>query len=395
MEKVTKKPGRHFVAITDPGTPLEHLGQERSFLRNFSAPQDVGGRYSALSVFGLVPAALSGFDVRRLLDRAERMVEACAFCVPGSHNPALMLGAVLAELTLAGHDKVTFLPSASLVSLPAWIEQLVAESTGKDEKGIIPVADEPLRLSERYGDDRLFVALVLEGDRNSDLEKNLVALEAAGHPVVRLCSGEKADLGQEFFRWEVAVAAASAVLGIHPFNQPDVQLAKDLAREAMAEHGGDASKRDESDQPVAVTNHDALRKAVRTWLASAGPRDYIAVQAFLAPTPEASWALNEIRRHLGERFPMAATLGFGPRFLHSTGQLHKGGPNNGLFLQLVDDPAEDLPVPEADYSFAALIHAQAVGDFRALQQRRRRVLRLSLGQDVAGGLKRLVEVIDG
>ncbi|MDA2914262.1 bifunctional transaldolase/phosoglucose isomerase, partial [Acidobacteriia bacterium AH_259_A11_L15] len=250
VSRSTKTPGRHFVAITDPGTPLEKLARERKFRRIFLSPADVGGRYSALSVFGLVPAALIGVDVHRLLDRAWRMAEASAFCVAGSDNPGLTLGATLGELALARRDKVTFLAPSSLSSLPAWIEQLIAESTGKDGKGILPVAGEPLRSPDGYDGDRLFVHLWIERNGDAGLLKGAAALEAAGHPVVRLNLSEMADLGQEFFRWEVAIAAAGAVLGIHPFNQPDVQLAKELARQAMDQKGGTGKKTDSGAEPV-------------------------------------------------------------------------------------------------------------------------------------------------
>ena len=403
VSRLTGTPGRHFVAITDPGTPLEKLARERQFRRTFSAPAEVGGRYSALSVFGLVPAALIGVDVHQLLDRAWQMAEACAFCVPESDNPGLTLGSALGELALAGRDKVTFLASASLASLPAWVEQLIAESTGKEGKGILPVADEPARPAEGYDTDRLFVHLSRDGpkdgprdgEEDSELETQVAALEAAGHPVIRLSLSEMVDLGQEFFRWEVAIAAAGAVLGIHPFNQPDVQLAKELARQAMGQAKGKTKGSRNGAKPISAARRKQLAQAVESWLAGAGPGDYIALQAYLAPAAEVTTALQEIRRALGSRLKAPTTLGYGPRFLHSTGQLHKGGPNTGLFLQLVDNPQEDLAVPETEYTFGALIQAQALGDFLALKQRDRRVLRINLGSDVAGGLKRLAEVLHG
>ena len=403
VSRLTSKPGRHFVAITDPGTPLEKLATERQFRRTFSAPVEVGGRYSALTVFGLVPAALIGVDVHQLLDRAWQMAEACAFCVPESDNPGLTLGSALGELALAGRDKVTFLASASLASLPAWVEQLIAESTGKEGKGILPVAEEPALPAAGYGPDRLFVHLFRDGPKDgprdgkedSELETQVAALEAAGHPVVRLSLSEMVDLGQEFFRWEVAIAAAGAVLGIHPFNQPDVQLAKELARQAMGQAKGKAKGSRNGAKPISAARRKQLAQAVESWLAGAGPGDYIALQAYLAPAAEVTTALKEIRRALGSRLKAPTTLGYGPRFLHSTGQLHKGGPNTGLFLQLVDNPQEDLAVPETEYTFGALIQAQALGDFLALKQRDRRVLRINLGSDVTGGLKRLAEVLHG
>ncbi len=387
-------PGRHFTAITDPATPLERLARERGFRSVFRAPPDVGGRYSALSVFGLVPAAVIGIDVHRLLDRAWTMAEAGAFCVSESANPGLALGAALGELARAGRDKVTFLTSPALAAFPAWLEQLIAESTGKDGKGILPVVDETPDSSEVYGADRFFVSHSLDGDAPDDLAPRLEALEAAGHPVARICLREKADLAQEMFRWEVAVAVAGAVLGIHPFNQPDVQLAKDLARQAMASQTqGSATPGDSAEDTVLTTEPQTLAQGLNAWLAAAQPGDYVAVQAYLAPTVQTTAALQSIRLALRDRLKLATTLGYGPRFLHSTGQFHKGGPNTGLFLQLVDEPEEDIPVPETDYTFGALIRAQAVGDYRALMQRERRVLRVNLGRDVAGGLARLAAAL--
>jgi len=399
-------PGRHFAAITDPGTSLEGLARERGFRRVFAAPPDVGGRYSALTVFGLVPAALIGVDIHRLLDRAWTMAEAAAFCVPVPENPSLALGAALGELALAGRDKVTFAVSPSLAAFPAWLEQLIAESTGKDGKGIVPVAEEPPGSPKVYGSDRFFVYLRVHGDDNTSLDAHVDALETAGHPVARIRLTERADLGQEFFRWEVAVAAAGAVLGIHPFNQPDVQLAKDLAQRAMAGAGlkGASTKAPGgngggSDLPIFAlqrsTSRGALTGTLDSWLAKARPGDYVALQAYLAPTPEATAALQKIRVALQRRLRLATTLGFGPRFLHSTGQLHKGGPNTGLFLQLTDEPREALPVPETDYTFEALIRAQALGDLQALTQRDRRVLSVHLGTDMLGGLDQIADALRG
>ncbi len=395
LGKKTGAPGSHFVAITDPGTPLEKLASERGFRRVFSAPEDVGGRYSALTVFGLVPAALIGVDVRRLLERAGQMAGACSS--PSVHeNPGLALGAVLGETARGGQDKLTLLASPSLDALPRWIEQLIAESTGKDGKGIIPVVGEPLGAPETYGTDRLFVRLCMRGEEDAALESQIAALEAAGHPVVRINLSEKEELGQEFFRWEVAVAAAGAVLGIHPFNQPDVQLAKELAREAMAAKSGRAKGMgDERVRELSVERGEELKAALGSWLQEAQAGDYLAIQAYLAPATGTAAALQNLRAKLRDRLHLATTVGFGPRFLHSTGQLHKGGPNTGLFLQLVDEPATDLPVPETAYSFGALIRAQALGDFQALRQRDRRMLQVSLGNDIPAGLRGLLAALDG
>lgn len=392
LEQVSRPPGRHFVAITDPGTPLVQLAQERGFRRTFQAPSDVGGRYSALTVFGLAPAALIGVDVHRMLDWAQRMAEACAFCVRPSESPALVLGAVLGELALAGRNKVTFLTSGSLAALPSWIEQLIAESTGKDGKGIVPIADEPAGLPEIYGKDRLFVHLGLQGEEDAVLTKRLAALEATGHPVVRILLAEKEDIGQEFFRWEMAVASAGAILGIHPFNQPDVESAKTLARQTMETES--RGRTDREAEGLSLDRTEELAQALEKGLSQVRPGDYVAIQAYLAPAAETTLALRNLRGILQGRLRLATTLGYGPRFLHSTGQLHKGGPDTGLFLQLVDDQGQDVPVPETDYSFGTLVHAQALGDYEALRRKNRRVIRIHLGRDLSAGLRQLLMAIE-
>jgi transaldolase/glucose-6-phosphate isomerase len=381
--------GPHFVAITDPGTPLEKLAKERNFRATFNAPEEVGGRYSALTPFGLVPAALIGVDIGAVLTRAQRMSQACGAPVAVGANPGAILGAALAELTLAKRDKVTFICSPSLSAFPSWVEQLIAESTGKENKGIVPVAGESIGAPEKYGSDRFFVYLRLAGDENHTLDRQVAALEANGHPVAQIDLRARHDIGQEFFRWEFAVAAAGAAIGIHPFNQPDVQLAKDLAKQAMSESGAGAAKlKDE----VAADSAD-LNKKVGAWLGKKKARDYVVVQAYIEPSRDNGAKLRGICAALQNRLGIATTLGFGPRFLHSTGQLHKGGPNSVLVLQLVDQPADNLVVPETSYTFNALIVAQAIGDYAALKQRRRRTLRVNLGGDVAGGLARLAAAL--
>ena len=390
LKRLKTDPGANFAAITDPATPLEQLAKERNFRATFFAQEDVGGRYSALTVFGLVPAALIGADIGAILARARRMSDACGAAVPESNNSALLLGAALAELTLAKRDKVSFICSPSLAAFPSWIEQLIAESTGKDRKGIIPVADDNVSAPEKYGSDRCFVYLRFGADENHELDRRVAALEANGHPTLRIDVNHKSDLGGEFFRWELAVAAAGAALGIHPFNQPDVQLAKDLAKKAMGNSRKGAGRvKDE----VAAQERDALHNAVASWLGKKKTRDYFAVQAFLNPSPDNSNELHSLCAALQERLGVAATLGFGPRYLHSTGQLHKGGPNSALVLQLVDQTFDDLAVPETNYTFDALIKAQAVGDYAALKQRRRRILRVNVGRDAHAGLRALVEAV--
>jgi transaldolase/glucose-6-phosphate isomerase len=319
------------------------------------------------------------------------MKEACGPAVPDGRNPGLLLGAALGELTLAKRDKVTFLCSSSLAAFPAWLEQLIAESTGKERKGIVPVAGEHLAAPEKYGADRLFVYLRLDADDNLALDRQVAALSANGHPIARVDLKDKYDLGQEFFRWEVAVAAAGAVLEINPFNQPDVQLAKDLAKKAMAASAGKSAGAGKHELSIAAG--DGLQQGVASWLEKKKNRDYVAVHADLEPSADHRVSLQEICAGLQSRLGAATTLGFGPRFLHSTGQLHKGGPNSVLVLQLVDQPSENLAVPENNYTFDALIRAQALGDFTALKQRRRRALRINLGSDSAAGLGRLAEIL--
>jgi transaldolase / glucose-6-phosphate isomerase len=393
LSRLKPEPGDHFVAITDPGTPLDKLGVQRKFRATFTAPEDVGGRYSALTVFGLVPAALIGVDVGQVLARARRMSAASGATVPETENPGLVLGAALAELTLAKRDKVTFLSSPSLNAFPTWAEQLIAESTGKDRKGTIPVANEALGAPEKYGEDRFFVYLRLTADENHLLDRQVAALQANGHPVVRIDIDDKNDLAQEFFRWEVAVAAAGAALGIHPFNQPDVQLAKDLAKKAMEKIAAGKKSSSIGKDETVVADHESFQQALAAWLGSKKPRDYVAVQAYLNPSPERTAKLQEICAMLRDRLGAATTLGYGPRFLHSTGQLHKGGPNSVLVLQIIDQPTVNLSVPETNYTFDALIQAQALGDFTALKQRRRRALRVNLGSDAEGGLNLITDAL--
>lgn len=377
--------GRRFAAITDPGTPLERLAAERGFRRILLAPSDVGGRYSALSDFGLVPAALIGVNIGEVLESSRRMAAACAPDRSPQENPGLILGAALSELALAGRDKLTLFTSPALQSFPDWIEQLVAESSGKDGRGIVPVAAEPEGSPDAYSSDRVFVWLGLEGDSEPAV---LESLALAGHPLIGIRLGRLEDLGGEFFRWEFATASACAALGVHPFNQPDVQLAKDLARHAMEQ-----VTVPDSPQPLAATDAERLRAALHELLARARPGRYLALQAYLAPSQEITHALNGMRRLLRDRLRVATTSGYGPRFLHSTGQLHKGGPDTGLFLQFVDEPPQDLGVPETGYTFGQLLRAQADGDAAALRRRLRPLVRVNLGRDAAAGLRCVEEAI--
>ena len=385
----TDAPGDHFVAVTDPGTELAELGQERGFRQVFTTTPDVGGRYSAFTHFGLVPAALAGVDLHALLGRARRMAEESGAQRQAPSNAGLRLGAVLGEAALAGRDKVTFTTSPMLEAFPAWLEQLLAESTGKDGQGLVPVDAGSLADPGEYGTDRLFVHFQLEGDDDATLGR-LDALESAGHPVVRIRLTDRPDLAREMFRWEVATAAGGAVLGIHPFNQPNVEAAKRLAKEAM-QQGKDNGEQIEE---ISAADRDALANAVSDWVRQGEAGDYFSVQAYVAPSAGALGMLQQLTARLTEGTGRAATLGFGPRFLHSTGQLHKGGPNTVQVLQLVDAPQQDADVPETDFTFGELIAAQAVGDYRALREKGRRVLRVHLGEDPADGLEAVLEAAE-
>ena len=354
--------GRQFVAITDPGTPLERLAGERGFRRTFSNPADIGGRYSALSFFGLVPAALIGVDVQTLLHRAHRMAECCAAWVPALENPAAWLGAALGEAALAGRDKVTFVLSPGVASFGLWVEQLIAESTGKEGKGILPVADEPLGVPGVYGQDRVFVSMALAGETDAATESRLVELEKAGHPVVHLRLDDRYDLGQEFFRWEFATAVAGAVLGINPFDQPNVAESKANTKAVLAKKS----------PPSPAASAGELEK----FLAAIMPGDYLAIMAYLPPTPENDRRLAAIRLRLRDRLKVATTFGYGPRFLHSTGQLHKGGRPIGHFLQITQRGEQDLPIPGETFTFGQLEAAQAEGDLLALRSRGRPGIRI-------------------
>jgi hypothetical protein len=354
--------GAQFVAITDPDTPLATLAAERKFRRTFVNPADIGGRYSALSYFGVVPAALIGIDVGLLLHRAHRAAEAAAPLLPAGQNPAAWLGATLGEAALGGRDKATFVLSPGIGSFGLWVEQLIAESTGKEGKGILPVAAEPLGPPEVYGGDRLFVSLTLTGEADAGTEPRLRALTAAGHPVVRLALEDRYDLGQEFFRWEFATAVAGAILHINAFDQPNVAESKQNTKAVLAGH--------EPPTPSATAAE------LDRFLAAIKPGDYLAIMAYLPATPENDRRLATARGRLRDRLRVATTVGYGPRFLHSTGQLHKGGPPVGHFLQITERVDQDVPIPGMPYTFGQLEAAQAEGDLRALRARGRPAIRI-------------------
>ncbi|MBS3819494.1 hypothetical protein KGY73_08340 [bacterium] len=388
MSLIHSKPGRFFAAVSDQGSPLVETAQKRGFRKIFNPPSDVGGRYSAFTDFGLVPAALIGMNISKLLYRGQLGSKNNAVWGNEKNSSALFLGAALGELAPT-RDKLTFLSSPTLHPFPQWLEQLIAESTGKKGKGIIPVVDEPLLPVDQYGQDRVFVGLTLEGDPNRELQDFLEKIEKSGHPLIRIHLKDKYELGEEIFRWETAVASAGSILGIHPFNQPDVKLAKDLTRKTMEEKKGRGVSKEEID----ISQPQPLKAELKEWISSLSTGDYLSIQAYLSPDPETTQALQRIRGDLLNKTRLATTLGYGPRFLHSTGQLHKGGSNKVQVLQVIDTPSKDFPVPETDYSLRELIQAQSEGDFKALQQRKRRVLRVNLNQQVLEGLQKLRDLI--
>jgi transaldolase / glucose-6-phosphate isomerase len=415
VSRVSDAPGHSFVAITDPGTPLQSEAERKQFRRVFAGRADIGGRYSALSNFGLVPAALMGLDVKTFVGRAVRAAHAGSQAVPAPENAAARLGALVAECALAGRDKLTVTADPRVASLGLWVEQLVAESTGKEGRGVVPVAGEPLGPPSAYGDDRLFVHVAV-GETDAQAEGNLRALEAAGHPVVRRTLADLYDLGEEFFLWELATAFAGWRLGINPFDQPNVQESKDATRallEAFARDGrlpeqtplasegelaayadgraGDGPRA--SSSAGADSRASSLGEVISSHLSKIRAGDYVALLAYFEETPEHARLLEEIRLHLRDATRAATTLGYGPRFLHSTGQLHKGGSDAGVFLQLTARDRNDLPVPGEPYTFSTLKEAQALGDFQSLAAHGRRALRLDLGADVAAGLRRLRELV--
>lgn len=401
----------HFIAVTDPGSHLEEVAKADGFRAIFPGKPKIGGRYSVLSNFGLVPAQAMGVDVAAFLDRTETMLAACEQA-DAAANPGVSLGLVMGLAARHGRDKLTVLASPGVASLGAWLEQLVAESTGKEGKGIIPVDGEAVAQPEAYGEDRLFAYLQLAGDEDAAQAAAVDALAAAGHPLVRITLQDALDLGQEFFRWEIATAVAGSVLGINPFDQPDVEASKIETRkltEAFEETGELPSQ-----PPLASgdgltlycdpANAEALRAAagaaasvgeyLRAHLARLHSGDYFALLGYVNRfEPAHGEQLQAIRHAVRAGYGVATCLGFGPRFLHSTGQAYKGGPNSGVFLQVTCDDAQDLPVPAHQYSFGIVKAAQAEGDFQVLAERGRRALRVHLGADSVAGLQRLAALL--
>lgn len=402
------KAGSRFIAITDPGSKLEAEAEADKFRYIFHGVTSIGGRYSALSNFGMVPAAVMGLDATKFLDRTEEMVQACAAAVPVESNPGVMLGIVLGTLAKLGRDKITIVASPAISDLGAWLEQLIAESTGKQGKGIIPVDREHLTAPDVYGKDRVFAYLRFEPSPHADQDAKIAALETAGQPVVRISIQDTYDLGQEFFRWEIATAVVGAIIGINAFNQPDVEASKVETRkltseyektgslpaeEPIFEHAGLNIKMFADPKNAAAVGDGNIGGRLREHLNRIKPGDYFALLAYVEMNPGHEALLQEIRHAIRDNKQVATCLGFGPRFLHSTGQAYKGGPNSGVFLQITCDDAHDIPVPGQKYTFGVVKAAQARGDFQVLAERGRRALRVHLGKNVETGLSELVTII--
>jgi len=400
-KKKGKKAGENFIAITDPGTAMESLAKSKKFRHIVLNPSDIGGRYSALSFFGMLPAAIMGIDVDKLLQRARLISGASSPMVPIKQNPGVLLGAVLGVAASHGRNKVTFTLSKGVSSFGTWAEQLLAESTGKEGRGILPVESEPPQNPSDYKEDRIFVSIRLEKEKDSRTEKGLKALEKAGHPVVRITLKDKFDIGGEFFRWEMATAVAGALLGINPFDQPNVQEAKILTKQLISEYktnkGFPKEKALFEKDGVSVYGANgssrtaSLEEALQSFLSQASDKDYVALLAYLSRDKNNEALLQTIRAHIFKAKKLATTLGFGPRYLHSTGQYHKGGDNSGLFISITADDSKDLPVPGAGYSYSVLKEAQARGDWQALAKNNRRILHIHL-KNKAKGLSKLKEV---
>jgi len=370
--------GRHFIAITDPQTSLDKLGQEKKFRQIFLNPADIGGRYSALSYFGAVPAALIGVDLIQLLNHAISMMKQCQ--APVEQNPGAQLGLWMAEYGLKGKDKVTLMAEKSLSSFGSWVEQLLAESTGKEGKGLIPIDGETPGDPDVYGADRLFVYLSVRGENQRYAEK-VVQLEKAGFPVTKIVLENKMALGGEFFKWEFATAVAGEVLKINAFDQPNVQESKDNTKALLQIFVKDGKL---PPPPAADANLETILNAK--------PGDYVALMAYIERSAAHDEMLQRIRIALRDRLKVATTLGYGPRFLHSTGQLHKGGPNSGIFIQFTAKDEKDISIPGAPYTFSTLKQAQALGDLQSLIRHGRRVIHINLGTSISENLDRFLAV---
>ncbi len=406
------KPGMHFIAITDPSSKLQQVAETEGFRRIFFGVPAIGGRYSALSDFGMVPAAVMGVDTARFLDSTQVMVRACAVSVAAEDNPGVVLGAIIGVLANNGRDKLTIVASPAIHDLGAWLEQLLAESTGKIGKGVIPVDRERLAAPGAYGDDRLFAYLRFEKDADPNQDAAIDALERAGQPVVRIPVADIYDIGREFFRWEMATAVAGSIIGINPFNQPDVEASKEETRKLTAEYEktgalapetavieADGMKlfsdpRNAAELAKAAGSDRSIAGYLRAHLNRIKAGDYFATLAYVEMNDAHEAELQALRHAVRDRKRVATCLGFGPRFLHSTGQAYKGGPNTGVFLQITCDDANDVAVPGQMYTFGIVKAAQARGDFQVLAERGRRALRVHVGKDIIAGLRALRSAID-
>jgi glucose-6-phosphate isomerase len=399
--------GSHFMAITDPGSKMQKVAEGDRFRHIFFGRPSIGGRYSALSNFGIAPAAVIGIDTKKFLDRAQDMVRACGPAATIEQNSGAVLGIILGTAATTGRDKVTIITSPDISDLGAWLEQLLAESTGKVGKGIIPVDREQLGAPEVYGSDRVFAYVHTDFSSNAQTEAKLAALEKAGHPVVRISMADIYHLGAEFFRWEIATAVAGSIIGINAFNQPDVEASKIVTRDLTSQYEKNGSLPAEKaiveDQGIqlftdqknaaelarAAGGEKTLAAYLKAHLGRIGAGDYFAVLGYVEMNEEHEKSLQGIRHAVRNQKRVATCLGFGPRFLHSTGQAYKGGPNSGVFLQITCDDAIELPVPGQKYTFGLVKAAQARGDFQVLAERGRRALRVHLGSDVKAGLATL------
>ena len=403
--------GSHFMAITDPGSKMQKVAEGDKFRHIFFGRPSIGGRYSALSNFGMAPAAVIGIDTKKFLDRAQEMVRACGATVPVEGNPGAVLGIILGTAAQSGRDKVTIITSSDISDLGAWLEQLLAESTGKVGKGIIPVDREELAEPDFYGNDRVFAYIHTDFASDAKTELKLTALEKAGHPVVRISMSDIYDLGAEFFRWEIATAVAGAIIGINAFNQPDVEASKIATKNLTSEYEKNGSlppekpivedsgiklftdEKNAAELAKAVGADKSVAAYLKAHLQRIGAGDYFALLGYIQMNEGHEKQLQAIRHAVRDKKHVATCLGFGPRFLHSTGQAYKGGPNSGVFLQVTCEDAVELPVPEQKYTFGVVKAAQARGDFQVLAERGRRALRVHLGRDVDAGVATLAAAV--
>ena len=399
--------GSRFIAVTDPGSKMQQVAEADKFWKIFAGVPNIGGRYSALSNFGMVPAAAMGLDLDKFLKSTLEMTKACGPTIAADKNPGVLLGTILGVAANHGRDKITMITSPGIFDLGAWLEQLIAESTGKIGKGIIPVDREKIAKPATYGNDRVFAYLALAGKTNKAQDAAVAALEKAGQPVIRITLPNTYTLGQEFFRWEVATAVAGSIIGINAFNQPDVEASKIETKKLTSEYESTGSLPAESPfftskdaklfadpkNVAALSGGKTLEEVLKAHLSRIGAGDYFAVLGYIPMNAENEAALQAMRTEVRDAKKVATCLGFGPRFLHSTGQAYKGGPNSGVFLQITCDDASDLPVPGQKYTFGIVKSAQARGDFAVLAERGRRVLRVHLGKNLKSGLKALAKAV--